>query len=65
MCASGGLFQGDVSLVSTKLVYSYLLSAAQEIPHCVTKFFPRFGTVFVVHLEATLFFSMLIARSLT
>ena len=46
MCVSGGLFQGDVSLVSTKLVYSYLLSAAQKTPHCVTKFFPRFGPLY-------------------
>ena len=56
MCASGGLFQGDVSLVSTKLVYSYLLSAAQETPHCVTKFFPRFGPLYWSCIWRQLFF---------
>ena len=43
ICASGGLFQQDVSTVSTKLVYSYLLSATHVTPHCVAKFFPQFG----------------------
>ena len=46
MCTSGGLFQGNVSSVSTELVYSYLLSAAQETPHCATKFFPQFGPLY-------------------
>ena len=57
MCVSGGLFQGDVSSVSTKLVYSYLLSAAQETPHCVTKFFPRFGPLHWSCTWRQLFFS--------
>ena len=43
ICASGGLFQQDASSVSTKLLYSYLLSAAHLTPHCVAKFFPQVG----------------------
>ena len=43
ICASGGLFQQDVSSVSTKLVYSYHLYAAHLTPHCVLKFFPQVG----------------------
>ena len=46
MCASGGLFQQDVSSVSTKLVYSYLLSAADGTPHSVAKFVPQFGLLY-------------------
>ena len=46
ICASGGLFKQDVSSVSTKLVYSYLLSAADVTPHCVAKFVPQFGPLY-------------------
>ena len=46
ICASGGLFQENVSTVSTKLVYSYLLSVAHVTPHCVAKFFPQLGPLF-------------------
>ena len=46
ICASGGLFQQNVSSVSTKLVYSYLLSAAHVTPQCVAKFFPQFGPLY-------------------
>ena len=46
ICASGGLFQQDVSSVSTKLMYSYLLSAAHVTPHYVAKFFPHFSPLY-------------------
>ena len=56
LCASGGLFQGHVSSVSTKLVYSFLLSAVQVTPHCVAKFFPRFGPLYWSSTWRQLFF---------
>ena len=46
ICASGGLFQQDVSSVSPQLVYSYLLSASHVTPQCVAKFFPQFGPLY-------------------
>ena len=65
ICTSGGLFQQDLSLVSTKLVYSYLLSAAHVTPHCVEKFVPQFGLCIGLVLGGNSFSSILIARSLT
>ena len=65
ICTSGGLFQQDLSLVSTKLVYSYLLSAAHVTPHCVEKFVPQFGPCIGLVLGGNSFSSILIARSLT
>ena len=56
ICASGGLFQQDVSSVSTKLVYSYLLSGAHVTPHCVAKFFPQFGPLYWSYTWRQLFF---------
>ena len=44
--ASGCLFQQDVLTVSTKLVYSHLLSSTHVTPHCVAKFFPQFGPLY-------------------
>ena len=46
ICAPGGLFQQDVSSVSTKLMNSHLSSAAQVTPHCVAEFFPQFGPLY-------------------
>ena len=46
ICASSGLNQQDVTSVSTKLAYSYLLSTAHVTPHCVAKFFPQFGPLY-------------------
>ena len=51
-----GLSQQDVSTVSTKLVYSYLLSAAHVTPHCVAKFFPQFGPLYWFCTWRQLFF---------
>ena len=56
ICASGGLFQQDVSSVSTKLVYSYHLSAAHLTPHCVVKFFSQVGPFYCSCTWKHLFF---------
>ena len=62
ICTSGGLFQQDVSSVSTKLVYSYLLSAAEVTPHC--SFLSLALCIGLVPGDNS-FSSILIARSLT
>ena len=44
--ASSGLVSAPVSCVSTKSVYTYLLSEHRSDPHCVVKFTPQYGPLY-------------------
>ena len=43
---SSGLSISPVSTISTKSVYTFLLSENLSTPHCVVKFFPIFGSLY-------------------